>query len=103
MATRVADRIDSDRTPMSTCDACSSPTDMSGRTTASAYIHRVENERAASDELTVQLLFAMEPFAAMANRYSAEHPDSTVVMTWQNQPVVTLGDLRRAKHYVDLY
>lgn len=103
MVTRVADTIDSDKTPLGSCASCASPVDISGHTAASAYIRRIENERSEADDLIVKMLFVLEPFAAMANRYGSGHPDSTVVMTWQNQPVVTLGDLRRAKYYVDLY
>lgn len=103
MTVEAIDRVETDTTPMTTCDSCTGPVDMQGHARASAYIHRVEEERQQAEDLSVQMLVALEPFAAMANRYGKEHPDCTVVMTWQDKPVVTLGDLRRAKHYVDLY
>ena len=103
MSASTVDRIEADTTAMDACGECACPIDLSGRPAAANYIHRVETERQDAEDLTVQMLMALEPFAAMANRYGTEHPDCTVVMTWQDKPVVTLGDLRRAKHFVDLY
>lgn len=103
MTAPTVDRIESDKTAMGECRECACPLDISGRPAAADYIHRVERERQDAEDLSVELLMALEPFAAMANRYGTEHPDCTVVMTWQDKPVVTLGDLRRAKHYVDQY
>jgi hypothetical protein len=103
MTASTVDRIESDTTAMTECSDCASPLDFSGRPAAADYIHRVEGERQDAEDLTTQILMALEPFAAMANRYGTENPDCTVVMTWQDKPVVTLGDLRRAKHFVDLY
>lgn len=103
MTTTVEDQIDSDTTPMDTCGSCGCPVDLQGRNAAARYIHQVESERQEVEDLVAQMLTALEPFAAMANRYPSEAPDSTPVLKWQDKPVVSLGDLRRAKTYVDAF
>lgn len=96
-------RIDNDTTTMMECPSCCGPTDIYGRASATDYIHRVEHERQQAEDVLQFVLLALEPFAAMANRYGADHPDATTVLTWQDKPVVSLGDLRRAKQMVDQY
>lgn len=96
-------RIDNDTTPMAVCPSCEAPIDINGNPASIAYIHRVESERREAEEIIVQLLLALEPFAAMANRYEPGSQDSQAVLTWQEKPVVSLGDLRRAKALVDQY